>query len=83
MQSVCREALEERDNFVFDGEGPFLSWLMTVALNKMRERARFHGRKCRAADREEDIENLAEIYGTLLTPSRGRRHRRAARSPTG
>jgi RNA polymerase sigma-70 factor, ECF subfamily len=70
VQSVCREALEERDNFVFKGEAPFLSWLMTAALNKMRERARFHGRQRRDVDREEDIEDLAEIYGTLLTPSR-------------
>ncbi len=70
VQSVCREALEERDNFVFKGEGPFLSWLTSAALNKMRERARFHQRQRRNANREENVENLAEVYGTLLTPSR-------------
>ena len=55
VQSVCREVLEERSEFEFRGEGPFLCWLLTAAMNKMRDRARFHDRQVRDHNREEPL----------------------------
>jgi len=68
VQSVCREVLEERDRFEFRGEGPFLSWLLTAAMNKLRERARFFGREKRDVRREAELPSGALYEG--LSPSR-------------
>ncbi|MCA8948158.1 MAG: sigma-70 family RNA polymerase sigma factor [Planctomycetes bacterium] len=68
VQSICREVLEERDRFEFRGEGAFLGWMLTAAMNKLRERARFFGRKRRDADREEPLLDGAVFEG--LSPSR-------------
>ncbi|MFO1078813.1 MAG: sigma-70 family RNA polymerase sigma factor [Planctomycetota bacterium] len=67
VQSVCREVLEERDRFEFRGEGAFLGWLLTAAMNKLRERARFFARQRRAADREAQLPDGAAYDG--LSPS--------------
>ena len=67
VQSVCREVLEDREQFEFRGEGAFLSWLLKAALNKLRERARFHGRLRRAADREQQLPDGVVYQG--LSPS--------------
>ena len=71
VQSICREVLEERENFVYRGEAPLMSWLLTTALNKLRERARHAGRLKRDARREtpEDLVDPA-VYASLVTPSR-------------
>ena len=68
VQSVCREVLEERDRFEFRGEGAFLSWLLTAAMNKLRERARFFGRQRRDARREQSLPAAGVYQG--LSPSR-------------
>lgn len=71
VQSVCREVLEEREKFVYQGEGPLMGWLLTTALNKLRERARFVGRQKRDVGREtpEDFVDPV-VYASLVTPSR-------------
>ena len=68
VQSVCREVLEERDSFEFRGEGAFLSWLLTAAMNKLRERARFFGRQRRDVAREAELPDAIAYRG--LSPSR-------------
>ncbi|MCR9243552.1 MAG: sigma-70 family RNA polymerase sigma factor [bacterium] len=71
VQSICREVLEARESFVYQGEGQMISWLLTTAMNKMRERARYLGRDKRAAARETPQDQVApELYASLLTPSR-------------
>lgn len=67
VQSVCREVLEERDRFEFRGEGPFLSWLLTAAMNKLRERARFFDRQRRDIARERPLSDGIAYSG--LSPS--------------
>ncbi len=70
VQSVCREVLEDLDGFEYRGEGSFLHWLFAAALNKMRERARFHGQKKRDLGREVAIsDSSAQAYSPLATPS--------------
>lgn len=70
VQSVCRELLEERENFDFRGEERFRAWLFTAALNKVRERhRRLHADKRNPA-REEPLEHeAATMLAHLLTPS--------------
>lgn len=71
VQSICREVLEARENFVYRGEAALLSWLLTTALNKIRERARFLGRQKRDPRRETPVDHVdASVYANLLTPSR-------------
>lgn len=67
VQSVCREVLEERGSFEFRGEGAFLSWILTAAMNKLRERARFFGRLRRDPAREQPLLDGALYQG--LSPS--------------
>ena len=73
VQSVCREVLDHAGRFEFRGEEQFRSWLFTAALNKVRERARFWDRECRAAAAEErtaSVGALLDAYGALHSPSR-------------
>ncbi len=74
VQSVCRELIEHLDGFRYEGEPQFLGWLFTTALNKLREKQRFHLRECRTPAQEEpldlgDAEDLVAI-AHWLTPSR-------------
>ncbi len=70
VQSACREALEDaREGFEYRGRAAFLSWLFSTALNKVRERHRYHHRERRTPARELREEGVAELH-TLLTPSR-------------
>ncbi|MCC6783742.1 MAG: sigma-70 family RNA polymerase sigma factor [Planctomycetes bacterium] len=74
VQSVCRELIEHLDEFRYEGENQFLGWLFTTALNKVREKQRFHRRECRNPKQEaaldlSDAEDLAAI-AHWLTPSR-------------
>ncbi|MCR9246020.1 MAG: sigma-70 family RNA polymerase sigma factor [bacterium] len=71
VQSICREVLEERKSFVYEGEGQLISWLLTTAMNKLRERARYHGRQKRDPARETPQDHVdPELYSSLLSPSR-------------
>jgi RNA polymerase sigma factor (sigma-70 family) len=53
VQSVCRELLEHQQGFEYRGESQFRGWLFTAALNKVREKMRFHRQACRAVQRED------------------------------
>lgn len=72
VQSTCRALLEHLDDFEYRGEGQFRSWLYTAALNKIRERHRYHRAERRDPAREvaDGHARLGELYGSLLTPSR-------------
>lgn len=70
VQSVCRELLAAAPGFQFRGEERFRDWLFTSALNKIRDKQRFHGRDKRDAARERDVDDgsLAQA-ASYLTPS--------------
>ena len=79
VQSVCREVLQDLDNFEYRGEGGFRNWLFRHAENKIRDRARFWHRDKRSIDREtapapgaevdEDGDLIARLE-SIFTPSR-------------
>lgn len=71
VQSTVRELLQER--FEWRGEVEFRGWLFQAALNKIREKARFHGRGKRAMARERtgvDADVFDDALRDLTTPSR-------------
>ena len=71
-QSVCREVLADLDKFAHHGEDAFRQWLHLNALNKLRDRARYHGRQRRDPARERRLPHNAQDlsgYANLLTPS--------------
>ncbi|MBK8979364.1 MAG: sigma-70 family RNA polymerase sigma factor [Planctomycetes bacterium] len=72
VQSVCREVLGDvRQGFDYRGESAFLGWLMQAALNKIRDRHRYHAAQKRDAAREADVEaEDLSAYASLLTPTR-------------
>lgn len=70
-QSVCRELLARPGQFVFCGEHRFRAWLFTAALNKLRDKHRFHAYAKRDVAREgvaAEERALAEA-ANCLTPS--------------
>jgi RNA polymerase sigma-70 factor (subfamily 1) len=75
VQSVCRQVLEHAEGFEYRSEEAFRAWLFKTALNKIRERARFHRAERRAPGRErrvgetapEDV--LLPMYSRITTPS--------------
>jgi RNA polymerase sigma-70 factor (ECF subfamily) len=72
VQSTVRELLEQED-FQWRGEVEFRAWLFQAALNKIREKGRFHGAGKRAMDREvaaTDLPALGDAIRDLATPSR-------------
>jgi RNA polymerase sigma-70 factor (ECF subfamily) len=71
VQSVCRELLAERKRFDFRGEERFRAWLFTSALNKMRDKHRFHRGALRDVRREEAADNAFDLTlaRNFLTPS--------------
>lgn len=71
VQSACRELLADPSREEFRGEARFRAWLFTTALNKLREKHRFHGRDRRDAKREQDdVDADALLHAAgLLTPS--------------
>jgi RNA polymerase sigma-70 factor (ECF subfamily) len=73
VQSVCRDLLAERGRFDFRGESRFRAWLFTAALNKIRDKHRFHHGDCRDVDREVvgDASLDALLAGTASSPSGG------------
>lgn len=71
VQSICREVLQERGRFSYQGEGQLVSWLLTTAMNKLRERARYFGRQKRDAARETPVDAVdPAVYSSMVTPSR-------------
>lgn len=71
VQSTCRELIAGIDRFEFRGEAQFRRWLFAAALNKIRERHRYHTAERRDAAREVDADAaLGPLYASLLTPSR-------------
>ncbi len=71
VQSACREALATlRDGgFEFRGDEAFRAWLFQVALNKVRERARYHGAEHRRAVLPMDPEATALVAAMAAEPS--------------
>lgn len=70
VQSACRELLADPSCLEFRGEERFRGWLFTTALNKLREKFRFHSRKRRHPDREHALDaDLLLPAASLLTPS--------------
>lgn len=70
VQSVCRELLAAAPGFEFRGEERFRDWLFTAALNKIRDKQRFHGRDKRDVAREQDLDDGGmQQAASFLTPS--------------
>ncbi len=69
VQSVCRELLAAAPAFDFRGEERFRDWLFTSALNKIRDKQRFHGREKRDVGREAEIDDDLPRVASYLTPS--------------
>lgn len=69
VQSVCRELIEASPRFEFRGEESFRDWLFTAALNKVRDKQRFHARGKRDGARERDADDGLADAATWLTPS--------------
>lgn len=77
VQSVCREVLQDLDQFRYEGEAAFRQWLFNAAMRKIVDRGRFYKAQKRDAAREvrldagsgTDDAGAAEI-GALFTPSR-------------
>ncbi len=71
VQSTCRELLQDLDDFEVRSEEQLRHWLCVAALNKIRQRHRYHNAEMRDPDREiKDDVTVAELYRTVLTPSR-------------
>lgn len=76
VQSVCREVLEKLDRVVHRDEAAFRKWLFIEALDKIRDRARYHRAQKRDVRRERRVPgsgndtSYGEFYTCFLTPSR-------------
>lgn len=76
VQSVCREALEDKDRFEYRGDAAFRRWLQRCALHKIYRKWEYHTAQKRDAGREvrdagktgEDA--LVALAHTSRTPSR-------------
>ncbi|MBK8180074.1 MAG: sigma-70 family RNA polymerase sigma factor [Planctomycetes bacterium] len=76
VQSICREVLQSRERFEFQGEAAFRKWLLQAALRKLIDRRRFYrARKRDQIAREADlsqewqIAEIAKLVRTLGSPS--------------
>lgn len=69
VQSVCRELLAASPGFEFRGEERFRDWLFTAALNKIRDKQRFHARGKRDGARECNVDDSLMHAASYLTPS--------------
>jgi RNA polymerase sigma-70 factor (ECF subfamily) len=71
VQSTVRELLEQ-EQFEWRGEIEFRAWLFQAALNKIREKGRFHGADKRAQGREAVAvpDGDGSAFADLATPSR-------------
>lgn len=76
VQSICREALQSRERFRYEGEAAFRRWLLQIALHKLIDRRRFYasdrrGDPLRVADlpSQWDVHELAKLARSLGSPS--------------
>lgn len=71
VQSACRELLADPSREEFRAEARFRAWLFTTALNKLREKHRFHARDKRSAQREVEPHATDDLLqaASFLTPS--------------
>ena len=76
VQSVCREALQARDRYRFQGEEAFRKWLFQIALRTLIDRRRSYAADKRdRVQREVDlpstwrIEEVAKLMSSLGSPS--------------
>lgn len=71
VQSACRELLSDPSRHEFRSEDRFRAWLFTTAINKLREKHRFHGRDKRDIERERDAPDGDGLLqaANFLTPS--------------
>ena len=73
VQSICREVLSDLDGFEYRDAAGFRSWLFTLALNKVREKGRFHQAERRSNRREDGSLDgdsaLRAHYASFFTPS--------------
>ena len=73
VQSICREVLSDLGNFEYRDAAGFRSWLFTLALNKVREKGRFHRAGRRSSRREDGSFDgdpaLCARYASFFTPS--------------
>ena len=74
VQSVCRELLADKGAFTWRGEAQFRGWLFTAALNKIREKQRYHRRERRDIARELTPVSaydpmVLQTYAGLASPS--------------
>jgi RNA polymerase sigma-70 factor (ECF subfamily) len=72
VQSVCRNLLASHKDFDFRGEERFRAWLFTSALNKIRDKHRFHKMAVRDPAREGGAadDEAMSAAAHFLTPSR-------------
>jgi len=75
VQSVCREALQDREQFEYQGQAAFRRWLQRCALHKIYRKWEYHKAQKRDAAREvQDGDNseagLAQLARTSRTPSK-------------
>lgn len=71
VQSVCRQVLSAQTAAEFEDEEHFRAWLFTAALNKLREKLRYHHGQCRAFARESGERRVEPLAAAafLGTPS--------------
>ncbi|MHC4514071.1 MAG: sigma-70 family RNA polymerase sigma factor [Planctomycetota bacterium] len=73
VQSICREVLSDLGSFEYRNAAGFRSWLFTLALNKVREKGRFHQAERRTSRREDGSldrdPTLRAHYASFFTPS--------------
>lgn len=74
VQSVCREVLQSRGAYRYQGDAAFRQWLFQVALHKLMDRRRFYRAGKRADEMPRDRlawsrEELARLAESVGTPS--------------
>lgn len=78
VQSACREVLEDIQVRDFGDESGFKRWLYRAAENKIRDKARYHGRERRDAARvrsldvarDDELATYRRGVAAFFTPSR-------------
>jgi RNA polymerase sigma-70 factor (ECF subfamily) len=83
VQSICREVLQDLDDFHYENELHFKRWLYTTALRKIANRYEYYRAEKRDINKERPLdaganttnssvgpERLLEAYRSVCTPSR-------------
>jgi len=71
VQSVCREILADEKFHADRGPEAFRAWMFRWALNKIRDRTKFHHADRRDEAREQHLDDagLARLYASIGSPS--------------